>query len=83
MSSFCTGKNSEMSLAPLMSFSYFSMCILPFIGSGEGFSGEGKLVSIMGSSGCLPWADHKPGNNHCLPSFLIGVRTQLKRHLTN
>lgn len=25
----------------------------------------------------------KPGNNHCLPSFLTGVRTQLKRHLTH
>lgn len=53
MSSFCTGKNSEMSLAPLMSFSYFSVCILPFIGSGVGFSGKGKHVSIVGSSGCL------------------------------
>lgn len=53
-SSFCTGRNSEMSLAPLMRFSYFSVHILPFIGSGVGFSGEGNCVSIVGNSGCLP-----------------------------
>lgn len=47
--SLCTGKNSEMPLAPLMSFSYFSVCILPFVGSDMGFSGEGKQVSIVGS----------------------------------
>lgn len=46
--SLCTGRNSEMPLAPLMSFSYFSVCILPCVGSGMGSSGEGKYVSIVG-----------------------------------
>jgi hypothetical protein len=53
-SRFCTEKNSGMSLAPLMRLSYFPVCILPFTGSGVGFSGEGKHASLVGSSGCLP-----------------------------
>lgn len=47
--SLCTGKISEMPLAPLMSFSYFFVCVLPCVGSGMGFSGEGKHVSTVGS----------------------------------
>lgn len=53
---FCTGHNSEVSLAPLKCFSC-SLARLCLYQLRSGFSGEGKHISVMGSSGCLPWAE--------------------------
>lgn len=56
--SFCTGQNSEVSLAPLMCFSC-SLAQLSLYQLRSGFSGEGKHISVVGSSGCLLWGSHE------------------------